>query len=118
MPNGLSEKKTWLLFIFVSLWSPLIHLIRWALTPDGYTYFFFFNQDSADWHYILKSADNHFLSIHDVEKDVPIWFRPDAHAILFFPFILLGKLFSLPSFILLISIDILGNFFCAFAGIL
>lgn len=115
MPNGLSEKKTWLLFIFVSLWSPLIHLIRWALTPDGYTYFFFFNQDSADWHYILKSADNHFLSIHDVEKDVPIWFRPDAHAILFFPFILLGKLFSLPSFILLISIDILGNFFCAFA---
>ncbi len=115
MPNGLSEKKTWLLFIFVSLWSPIIHFIRWALTPDGYTYCFFFNQDSADWHYILKSADNHFLSIHDVENDVPILFRPDAHAILFFPFILLGKLFSLPSFILLISIDILGNFFCAFA---
>ncbi len=115
MPNGLSEKKTWFLFIFISLWSPLIHLIRWALTPEGYTYYFFFNQDSADWHYILKSADNRFLSIHDVEKDVPIWFRPDAHAILFFPFILLGKLFSLPSFILLISIDILGNFFCAFA---
>jgi len=115
MPNNLPEKKPWPLFVFISLWSPLIHFIRWTLTPDGYTYYFFFNQDSADWHYILKSADNHFLSIHDVEKDVPIWFRPDAHAILFFPFILLGKLFSLPSFILLISIDVIGNFFCAFA---
>ncbi|MDW8465881.1 MAG: hypothetical protein RML35_06780 [Chloroherpetonaceae bacterium] len=69
----------------------------------------------ADWHYILKSADNNFLSIHDVEKDVPIWFRPDCHALLFFPFILIGKWFSLPSFVLLISIDILGNFFCALA---
>ncbi|MFN7088552.1 MAG: hypothetical protein ACK4NX_01905, partial [Candidatus Paceibacteria bacterium] len=90
---------------------------RWLLTPNGYSYYFFHNQDIADWHYILKSADNHFLSIHDVQRDIPIWFRPDCHALLFIPFILIGQLFSLPSFILLISIDVIGNLFCALATI-
>ncbi len=105
----------WGLIFFFSLWSPILHLFRWLLTPDGYSYHFFLNQDLADWHYILKSADNHFLSIHDVEADVPIWFRPDAHSLLFFPFILLGKWLSLPSSFLLILVDFLGNLFCAFA---
>lgn len=105
----------WILIVFVSLWSPIIHFVRWSLAPEGYTYYFFHNHDLADWHYILKSADNNFLSIHDVEKDVPIWLRPDCHALLFFPFILVGKWFSLSSTTLLISADVLGNLFCAFA---
>lgn len=105
----------WGLIFFVSLWSPILHFIRWALTPDGYSYHFFLNQDLADWHYILKSADNYFLSIHDVTNDVPIWFRPDAHSLLFFPFILIGKWLSLSSSILLILVDVLGNLFCAVA---
>lgn len=103
------------LIILVSLASLLIYFMRWFLTPDGYSYYFFHNQDIADWHYILKSADNHFLSIHDIHRDIPIWFRPDCHTLLFMPFILIGQLFSLPSFILLISIDVIGNLFCAFA---
>ncbi|MGQ9806137.1 MAG: hypothetical protein ACUVRP_08680 [Chlorobiales bacterium] len=120
MPNSLPIKFTnsflsWGLIFFVSLWSPILHFIRWACTPNEHSYFFFLNQDLADWHYILKSADNHFLSIHDIQADIPIWLRPDAHSLLFFPFILIGKYLSLPSSLLLIFIDFLGGFFCAFA---
>ncbi len=105
----------WAIIVFVSLWSPIIHLVRWTLTPDEHSYCFFLNQDLADWHYILKSADNGFLSIHDVQSRVLIWLRPDCHSLLFFPFILIGKWFSLSSSFLLMTVDVLGNLFCAFA---
>lgn len=114
-PFHFLNRTQWLLALFVSLCSPIIHLIRWLLSPDEYNYYFFLNQDLADWHYILKSADNQFLSIHDIESDVPIWLRPDCHFLLFSPFILIGKWLSLSSSFLLLTVDVLGNFFCALA---
>ncbi len=108
-------KSVWLGIAVISLASPLLHFIRWLLTPDGYTYYFFLNQDLADWLYILQSSNNSFLSIHDVEKDIPIWLRPDAHSLILLPIGIIGKWLSIPSPFLLITIDIAGNFCCAYA---
>jgi len=108
-------KSVWLGIAFASLSSPLLHFIRWFLTPDEYTYYFFLNQDLADWLYILQSPNNNFLSIHDVEKDISIWLRPDAHSLILLPVGIIGKWMSIPSPFLLIAIDITGNFCCAYA---
>lgn len=72
--------------LVMTLWYPIIHLIRYWLTPDGMFYTGVESTDVALFVWTMNSPYIDFFSLRDLEQDVNIFLRPDYMPFLLIPF--------------------------------
>lgn len=103
------------MIVFISLWSPLIHLIRLWLLPEGYEYTFVQGRDPSGWIWAIESPQYGYLSNIVLEKDVSVFQRADALAHIFVPYGWLAQALGISGAAMLIFIEVLWNALAAYA---
>ncbi|MBC8044599.1 MAG: hypothetical protein IAF08_14265 [Rhizobacter sp.] len=109
VPNGI-----WILISMITLWSPAIHLVKWLATPEGFVYTWINGNDPAGWVWCIESPRYNFLSAHDLARDVNVVWRADLMAPIFIPHGLLAMLLGIPSFAMLVLIEMFWNALAAY----
>jgi hypothetical protein len=78
-----------------ALWYPLIHLIRFWLTPEGFIYTGVESTDIALFVWTMNAPYLDFSALRDLESTVSIFLRADHMAIILLPYAFITTLFGL-----------------------
>lgn len=81
--------------IFSGLWIPLIHLLRYWLTPDGMTYTGVESTDITLFVWTMNAPALGFSALRDLENTVNIFLRADHMAMILLPYAFITSLFGL-----------------------
>lgn len=84
-----------LLAIVAFLWYPLIHLVRYWLTPAGMVYTGVESTDIALFVWTMNAPTLDFSALRDLESDVNIFLRADHMAAILLPYAFITTLFGL-----------------------
>lgn len=79
-----------------ALWYPLIHLIRFWLTPEGFIYTGVESTDVALFVWTMNAPYLDFSALRDLESTVNIFLRADHMAAILLPYAFITTLFRLP----------------------